>query len=94
MSEQHKPAILTFDESGGVSFVYEDAEKQLGSFVAILMLSGDLVTKRASHVEPIKGNTNWSADMSPVGGPVLGPFCLRQEALDAERECLREHKGL
>jgi hypothetical protein len=30
----------------------------------------------------------WWADMSPVRGPVLGPFEERQEALDAEVEWL------
>ena len=28
---------------------------------------------------------NWWADMGPVGGPVLGPFGTRGEALQAER---------
>lgn len=33
----------------------------------------------------------WWADLLPVGGPVLGPFDKRQEALDAETEWLRAH---
>ena len=28
---------------------------------------------RASHVEP-DSNGRWQADLSPVGGPILGPF--------------------
>ena len=32
----------------------------------------------------------WIADLRPVGGPVLGPFLLRGEALAAEREWLEE----
>ena len=38
---------------------------------------------RASHVEPT-ADGQWTADLSPVGGPVLGPFPLRSQALDAE----------
>jgi len=33
----------------------------------------------------------WWADMTPVRGPVLGPFEERQDALDAEIEYLYEH---
>ena len=43
---------------------------------------GPTVIRRASHVEPCVGG--WSADMSPVYGPVLGPFVKRSEALAAE----------
>jgi hypothetical protein len=44
---------------------------------------GSLTIRRASHVEPtIDGN--WQADLSPVNGPVLGPFELRSEAIKAE----------
>jgi hypothetical protein len=42
--------------------------------------------KRASHVEP--QGTAWIADMGPSGGPVLGPFETRNEALEREREWL------
>ena len=38
---------------------------------------------RASHVEPDE-NGHWLADLSPVGGPVLGPFERRSEALAVE----------
>ena len=43
--------------------------------------------RRASHVEPAD-NGQWTADMTPVDGPVLGPFDKRREALDAELEFL------
>ena len=36
----------------------------------------------------------WTADMSPVGGPILGPFSFRYEALKAERDWLREERGV
>lgn len=45
---------------------------------------------RASHVEP-DGEGDWHADLSPVAGPVLGPFAHRGEALDAERGWLEVH---
>ena len=45
---------------------------------------GKLQITRASHVEPDRDGF-WWADMGPVGGPVLGPFKNRTEALQAER---------
>jgi hypothetical protein len=45
---------------------------------------------RASHVEP-DGEGRWLADLKPVGGPVLGPFDRRSEALEAERDWLERH---
>ena len=42
---------------------------------------------RASHVEPADGG-GWTADLSPSGGPALGLFPLRSEALSAEAEWL------
>ena len=33
----------------------------------------------------------WTADMTPVGGPVLGPFDRRSEALEAEHAWLEAH---
>ncbi len=44
---------------------------------------GNVVITRASSVEPDKLG-RWWADLSPVGGPILGPFRLRSEALAAE----------
>ena len=34
---------------------------------------GSLTITRASHVEPTPAGA-WCANLSPVGGPVLGPF--------------------
>ena len=48
---------------------------------------GSLSIVRASHVEPT-ADGQWTADLSPVDGPVLGPFALRSQALDAERAWL------
>lgn len=51
-------------------------------------LGGDLAITRASHVEPTLDG-RWVADLSPSGGPLLGPFDLRQTALDQEIVWLR-----
>ena len=48
---------------------------------------GNLVISRASHVEPDERG-RWLADLTPVAGPVLGPFDLRSEALEAEQAWL------
>ena len=45
---------------------------------------------RASHVEPTPEG-RWLADLAPVGGPVLGPFDRRGQALEAERQWLECH---
>lgn len=42
---------------------------------------------RGAHVEP-DPEGRWVADLSPVRGPVLGPFSLRSQALQAEQEWL------
>ncbi len=44
---------------------------------------GALAIRRASHVEPTTDG-QWRADLSPVAGPVLGPFPSRGLALAAE----------
>lgn len=45
---------------------------------------------RASIVEPTDGN-QWAADMRPIGGPVLGAFNKRSEALAAEANWIEEN---
>ena len=51
---------------------------------------GRPVIARASHVEPDEEG-RLSADLTPVGGPVLGPFPCRTEALAAEVQWLAGH---
>lgn len=51
---------------------------------------GQLKIQRGSHVEPTPQG-EWTADLSPVGGPLLGPFCIRTDALRAETGWLRTH---
>lgn len=64
--------------NGELVMIYDD------SFTPGLIDEGEGQTKRASHVEPDASGQGWTADMAPSGGPVLGPYRLRQEALDAE----------
>jgi hypothetical protein len=63
-----------------------------------LYAEGDTRITRASHVEPGDPAAGqhpqmWYADMSPVHGPTLGGFCLRANALAAERDWLEENLG-
>jgi len=51
---------------------------------------GRLRIERGSHVEPT-WDGRWTADLGPVGGPVLGPYEVRSEALAAEQEWLLAH---
>jgi len=51
---------------------------------------GKLAIARGSHVEPT-ADGQWTADMAPVNGPILGPYSNRSEALEAERAWLEEH---
>ncbi len=67
---------LVVGKDGGVRCIYDEALD--------LRALGKLQITRASHVEPDRDG-NWWADMGPVGGPVLGPYASRSEALQAER---------
>ena len=51
---------------------------------------GKVSIRRGSHVEPTDDG-RWTADLSPCGGPVLGPFAVRSEAIEAEIAWLAEH---
>lgn len=73
---------LIIEPSGIVRCLYDESID--------LAALGGLAIARGSHVEPtIHGD--WIADLSPVGGPVLGPFSLRSVALQAERDWLETH---
>lgn len=72
-------------KDGRIRFIYDDKLRGL-------MDHGKATVHRASHVEPIVTNgIKWQADLSPVKGPILGPFNGRQEALDREVEWLRDN---
>lgn len=66
---------LIIERNGLVRGVY-------GEEIALDALGPPRIT-RASHVEPDEDG-RWLADLSPVGGPVLGPYKKRSEALEAE----------
>ena len=55
-----------------------------------LRAMGTLCIARASQLEP-DDRGNWWANLSPVAGPILGPFMLRSEALAAERDWMDDH---
>lgn len=74
--------LLLVDSCGVVRCVYGEAID--------LSALGRLSIRRASHVEP-DSESGWWADLSPVGGPRLGPFPRRSEALAAERDWLEAH---
>ena len=73
---------LVIDPSGGVRCIYDE--------LLPLAELGRLSIQRGSHVEPDDAG-QWTADLSPVGGPLLGPFETRSAALDAEREWLEQN---
>jgi hypothetical protein len=72
---------LKVNRDGTLVGIYDDELQPL--FTEL----GQPIIRRASHVEPTKDG-QWTADMGPIGGPVLGPFSLRGEALQAERAWL------
>lgn len=80
---QHKSISIRIDaKTGVITAIYDDA---LANFI----VDNNSSVKRASNVEPVPGG--WSADLSPVNGPTLGPFTLRADALAAEIEWLKEN---
>ena len=78
---------LVIRPTAHVEAVYSD------SGASILRAVGAVSIARASHVEP-NAEGNWYADMGPSGGPKLGPFDLRQQAIDAELAWLNTNRGL
>jgi hypothetical protein len=73
---------ILIDPGGTVRCLYSEAI-ELGAL-------GPLQIRRASHVEPT-ADGQWLADMSPLSGPLLGPFVCRSEALAAEEVWIVEH---
>jgi hypothetical protein len=73
---------LLIDPFGQVHCLYSE--------VIDLTLLGELCVRRASHVEPDEAG-RWWADLAPVGGPRVGPFRLRSEALQAEAAWLDQY---
>jgi hypothetical protein len=73
---------LVIDNQGAVRCIYAESID--------LSVLGPLSIERASHVEP-DAEGRWWADLSPAGGPTLGPFSRRSEALTAEVQWLETH---
>ncbi|PQO40366.1 hypothetical protein DTL21_00035 [Bremerella cremea] len=48
---------------------------------------GKLAITRGSHVEATPDG-QWTVDLSPVGGPLQGPFATRRNALQSEERWL------
>lgn len=82
MQNQKHELSIAVKPDGSLHFIYDD-------LLADLLDEGDAVTTRASHVEPAVGG--WTADLALSGGPILGPFKLREQALSAEVAWLQEH---
>ena len=73
---------LIIETHGAVRCVYTEAIN--------LATIGQLSIARASHVEPDEAG-RWLADLAPVGGPRLGPYAHRSNALAAESEWLQKY---
>jgi hypothetical protein len=73
---------LRIEASGEVRAIYSE---QLD-----VRCLGSVSIRRGSYVEPTAAG-QWSADLGPVGGPVLGPFDHRSQAIAAEIRWLRIH---
>lgn len=73
--------IITAD--GNMRFIWADE-------LSDLVQSGKPTITRASDVEPLPDG-RWVADLGRVGGPVLGPFNKRIEALAAEVRWMEEN---
>ena len=73
---------LLIQPNGTARCVYDEAID--------LATLGKIKIQRGSHVEPNEDG-KWTADLSPVNGPHLGPFPNRSEALKAEMDWLRKY---
>src|SRR5687768_13561518 len=74
--------LLVIRSSGEVHCLYDEK-------IDLAQL-GPTSIRRGSFVEP-DAMGQWHADLAPVNGPVLGPFCNRSQALTAEAAWLVEH---
>ncbi len=73
---------IVIETTGTVRMVYDESID--------LPSIGHVAIRRGSHVEPVACGW-WTADLSPVNGPVLGPFKTRSEAISAEVDWLHQH---
>jgi hypothetical protein len=73
---------LVIDTQANVRGLYDEAFD--------LSPLGEASIRRASHVEPDESG-HWWADLAPSGGPKLGPFAGRSEAIAAEIAWVEAH---
>ncbi len=73
---------LVVRPDGHVRCVYDEAID--------LRQLGQITIQRGSSVEP-DDDGRWTANLSVVDGPTLGPFDHRSQALAAERQWLDDH---
>lgn len=79
---------LVIEPNGQAKFIVAaglDVQAFVARFGAVIKAG------RASHVEIDPDDLLWYADLSPVGGPVLGGFPTRAKALAAEENWLRKY---
>ena len=72
---------ISISTNGTLTKIYSDED-------AALLAKGKAKIDRVSSVEPTADGTGWTADLAPVQGPVLGPYRLRSQALEAEVQYL------
>jgi hypothetical protein len=75
--------FIRISPAGTIEFIYHDALRPL-------LTAGNARIRRASHVEPTP-DWRWTADLTPINGPMLGPYVTRAEALTAETEWLTQY---
>ena len=74
--------LVVVQPNGEIRYLYDESVD--------LSTLGQLSIRRASHVEP-DANGRWFADLSPIEGPILGPFPRRSDALAAESKWILAH---
>jgi len=78
--------LISIEIDGRLRLIYSD-------ILLPLLQEGETSISRASQVEPVTTPEGiaWTADLSLVGGPVLGPFPTREAALYHEVRWLCRH---
>jgi len=75
--------IISIDRNGGIRAIYSDGF----NWQAL----GKPLIQRASQVEPDHLGL-WWADLAVSGGPRIGPFARRTDAIAAELIWLEKHR--
>ena len=74
--------VIAIKPDGTMQFIYKDE-------MARIIKKGNAKIKRASYVEPKENK--WTANLSPLKGPILGPFPLRKTALQEEEKWIQQN---